>query len=134
MHIRCFEPSDLAAVHRLLQHSGWAHRVGTPEDLRRLIDASQRVVVAVMHAQVVGFARALTDGISNGYLSMVAVAEPLRRQGIGRALVESIVGADPGVTWVLRAGRVGAPAFFARLGFAPSTQTMERRRADVNGR
>ena len=35
---------------------------------------------------------------------------------------------DENVTWVLRAGREGAPAFFARLGFVQSTLAMERSR------
>ena len=33
------------------------------------------------------------------------------------------------VTWVLRAGRPGAPEFFARLGFRAAPLAMERPRA-----
>lgn len=119
---------DLDAVHRLLSTNGWAHRVGAVEDLGRLIAASQRVLVAVKDGEIVGFARALTDGISNGYLSMVVVAEPHRRQGIGQALVGQLVGSEPDVTWVLRAGREGAAEFFAKLGFSASRTAMERLR------
>ena len=129
MNIRDIAASDLEAVHRLLSSNGWAHRVGDLQQCSRLISASQRAVVAVKGGQVVGFARAITDGISNGYLSMVVVDEPNRRQGVGQALVENLVGTEPNMTWVLRAGREGAPQFFAKLGFVASTTAMERCRA-----
>jgi GNAT superfamily N-acetyltransferase len=129
MQIREIAASDLEAVYRLLAANGWAHRIPDEAYLGRLVAASQHAWVAVVDGDIAGFARALTDGLSNGYLSMVVVAAPFRGRGIGRALVERIVGAEENVTWVLRAGREGAPAFFARLGFAPSTLAMERPRA-----
>jgi N-acetylglutamate synthase-like GNAT family acetyltransferase len=128
MQVRDVATSDLDAVHRLLSTTGWAHRIGDVERLGRLISASQRAVVAVVDGEIVGFARAITDDMSNGYLSMVVVAESLRRRGIGQAIVENIVGSEDGVTWVLRAGRDGAAEFFAKLGFSASTLAMERSR------
>jgi N-acetylglutamate synthase-like GNAT family acetyltransferase len=128
MQVRDVATSDLDAVHRLLSTNGWAHRIGDVERLGRLISASQRAVVAVVDGEIVGFARAITDDMSNGYLSMVVVAESLRRRGIGQAIVENIVGSEDGVTWVLRAGRDGAAEFFAKLGFSASTLAMERSR------
>lgn len=128
MQVRNAVASDVEAVHRLLSTNGWEHRIGTEEDLARLIAASQKAVVAVEGREVIGFARAITDGISNGYLSMVVVAESQRHQGIGQALVENIIDGEPGVTWVLRAGRTGAAEFFAKLGFSNSSIAMERTR------
>ncbi len=128
MQVRSVAASDFDAVHRLLLTNGWAHRVGDVEQLGRLIAASQRAVIAVVDDEIVGFARAVTDGISNGYLSMVVVAEPFRRRGIGQALVESLVGSESDITWVLRAGREGAAGFCAKLGFSTSTTAMERPR------
>lgn len=129
MQIREFTASDLEATYRLLAANGWSHRIPDETFLARLIAASQHAWVAVVDGEIAGFARALTDGLSNGYLSMVVVAAPFRGRGIGRALVERIVGAEENVTWVLRAGRDGAPAFFAKLGFVYSTLAMERPRA-----
>ena len=128
LQVRSITASDFEAIHRLLLTNGWAHRVGGVEELGRLISASQRAVVAVADDEIVGFARAITDGISNGYLSMVVVAEPHRRRGIGKALVERLVESEPHMTWVLRAGREGAAGFFAKLGFSVSTIAMERLR------
>jgi ribosomal protein S18 acetylase RimI-like enzyme len=77
---------------------------------------------------VVGFARALCDGVSNGYISMVAVAPERRGQGIGRELVRRLMGDDPAITWVLRAGR-GSTGFWQKMGFSASEIAMERNRA-----
>ncbi|WP_309957949.1 MULTISPECIES: GNAT family N-acetyltransferase [Variovorax] len=43
---------------------------------------------------MVGFARAITDGIATGTCPWVVVAESHRRRGIGQALVERLVGSD----------------------------------------
>ncbi len=79
--------------------------------------------------QIIGFARGLSDGQSNGYLSMVVVAEAYRGHGVGRRLVEHAIGTAPNITWMLRAGREGAAGFFAKLGFELSPVAMERRRS-----
>jgi N-acetylglutamate synthase-like GNAT family acetyltransferase len=129
MHIRPCSPDDLLAVYQLLTTTGWEHRIGSLHQLQQLVDASQQAWVAQHDGAVLGFARAITDGLSNGYLSMVVVHPQHRGQGMGRALVEAVVGGNDQITWVLRAGRDGARDFFARLGFAPSTDAMERRRA-----
>ena len=134
MQIRSAAASDADAIHHLLCANGWAHRIADAAHLGRLISASQQAVVALSaDGEIAGFARAIGDGISNGYLSMVVVAEPLRRQGIGQALVRHILGSETDITWVLRAGRPGATEFFAKLGFSPSSAAMERPRSQAAG-
>ena len=128
MQVRDFAACDLDAAYQLLVSSGWIHRIPSARHLQRLVAASQRTAVALLDDEVVGFARAITDGISNGYLSMVVVADAHRGGGVGKALVNHVVGTEPGITWVLRAGRSGAPEFFAKLGFVASTDAMERQR------
>jgi ribosomal protein S18 acetylase RimI-like enzyme len=128
LNVRDLQPAETESVRQFLGEHGWGHRTGSPEHFAQLIKNSQRTAVAVQGEQIIGFARGITDGLSNGYLSMVVVDDQHRRVGIGRALVEHIMGDNPGITWVLRAGREGAEAFFASLGFETSVIAMERPR------
>ncbi|EJM26221.1 MULTISPECIES: GNAT family N-acetyltransferase [Pseudomonas] len=120
--------TEVEAARQFLERHGWGHRTGTAEHFAQLVQNSQRTAVALSGQQIIGFARGITDGLSNGYLSMVVVDGQHRRAGIGRALVEHVMGDNSDITWVLRAGREGAEAFFASLGFEPSVIAMERLR------
>jgi len=124
---RSLSPDDYGSIRCFLSDNGWAHRVGDPEWFAKMMAGSARTVVAWDEGQVVGFARALCDGVSNGYLSTVAVAEGWRGQGIGREMVNRLMGDDPKITWTLRAGR-GSEGFWRKMGFTASEMAMERTR------
>jgi N-acetylglutamate synthase-like GNAT family acetyltransferase len=124
---RSIEPKDYDAVRQLLIDSGWRNRVEDPDRFKKMIQEAGRVVVAFEGERVVGFARALCDEASNGYISTVAVAEDKRGEGIGRGLVERLTGGEEAdrITWVLRAGR-GSDGFWEKMGFKRSEVAMER--------
>ena len=128
LNVRDLQPAETQSVRQFLGQHGWGHRTGSAEHFAQLIEHSQRTAVAVQGERIIGFARGITDGLSNGYLSMVVVDDQHRREGIGRALVEHIMGDNPDITWVLRAGREGAETFFASQGFETSVIAMERPR------
>jgi len=128
MQLRRIRAAELEEVHALLSANGWSARLGTLEEFAGLIDASDVAEVAVVGRRIVGFARGISDGRSNGYLSMIVVDATHRRRGIGRKLVEHAMGSNSDVTWVLRAGREGAAEFFTSLGFEHSSVAMEHRR------
>ena len=128
MQVRDIHSSEIELVRQFLCANGWAHRVGSAEQFSALLSNTQRTAVALEGTDIVGFARGITDGFSNGYLSMVVVSPAHQHQGIGSALVRHVTGNGPGITWVLRAGREGAQEFFEKLGFSVSSVAMERRR------
>ena len=121
------EPRDLEELRQLLAKNGWEERVADVERFRTMLENASRTVVAVENAEIVGFARSLCDEVSNGYIGTVVVAEDKREQGIGREMVEHLMGVDPSIAWVLRAGRC-SQAFWTKMGFSRSGIAMELNR------
>jgi predicted N-acetyltransferase YhbS len=127
MIFRAVKSEDYEAIRQFLAANGWEKRVADRERFYKMMDNASRAVAAFEGARVVGFARALCDDVSNGYIGTVAVAEDFRRRGIGRELVERLIGDDKNITWVLRAGR-GSAEFWEKMGFTVSAVAMEKMR------
>jgi predicted N-acetyltransferase YhbS len=127
MEFRPITPADYEAVREFLAENGWEKRVADREKFRLMMANANRTVIAFENNRVVGFARALCDEVSNGYIGTVAVAPEKRKQGIGRELVEKLIGGDKNITWVLRAGRESGE-FWKKIGFTVSAVAMEKTR------
>ncbi len=129
MEYRPAQNTDFDAVRHFLAENGWEKRVAEPERFRKMMENADRTVVAVEGERIVGFARALCDDASNGYIGTVVVAPDKRGQGVGRDMVKRLMGDDPAITWVLRAGH-GSGEFWKKMGFVDSSVAMERTRAE----
>ncbi len=128
MNVRPIRPEEFEPARKLLSACGWTKKVEDPEIFAASVRASQIALVAEIDGQVIGFLRAITDGVFNGYISMVAVAPEHRGAGTGKALMAAAMGENTNITWVLRADRDGVHEFYTSLGFEKSDVAMERRR------
>jgi ribosomal protein S18 acetylase RimI-like enzyme len=129
--IRPIAQNEIEAARQLLLANGWSGARFEPGNFGLCITNAHASLVAIEDDRVVGFARALGDGVFNGYLSMLVVHAEYRRRGIGQRLVRQIMGDNLDMTWVLRAREPHLEAFYNKLGFVRSTVAMERTRIAV---
>ena len=128
MHYRSATGDDYERIRLFLAKNGWEKRVADVERYRKMIENASRTVVAVDDGRIAGFARALCDDVSNGYIGTVVVAPDKRGQGVGREMIKRLMGDDQNITWVLRAGH-GSGEFWKKMGFSESSVAMERTRS-----
>ncbi len=79
--------------------------------------------------EVVGFARAVTDGVFRAYVEDVVVSRRHRGQGIGRQLVESLHQELRGIEVVSVFCHSSLCEFYSRTGYSFTSQSVGHRTA-----
>jgi ribosomal protein S18 acetylase RimI-like enzyme len=120
-------PIDLEALARLRARCEFADK--PVEYLARQVEGARWIVHAYDGDRLVGFARAISDGVSSAFLSSVMVDPDHRRCGIGRAMVERLLAGRDGIKFVLHA-RQGAAGFWAATGFVEAADMRVRDRTE----
>jgi len=108
---------DMRVVHGFLVASHWSR--GIPMAILQRAIRRSLPFVLYKDGRQIGFARVVTDSATFAYLADVFVLEAERGQGLGRWLVESILG-HPGLQglrrWLL--GTRDAHGLYRKAGFA----------------
>jgi len=123
------ERLDREIVWQFLSTEAYWGRWRSRADVEQQIDGAWRVVGAYDEDSgvLVGFARAVSDGVGFAYLADVFVVEAHRGGGLGRRIVATMIDDGPGADfrWVLFTG--DAHGLYRALGFAePDTTAMVR--------
>jgi ribosomal protein S18 acetylase RimI-like enzyme len=127
------ERIDVDAVHAFISSESYWGLGRARETVERTIAGSARVVGLYRidgsaRGEQVGFARAISDGVSLAYLADVYVLRSHRGRGLGLELVRELVEGSFGeVRWMLHTA--DAQGLYAKLGFtaeAPPYPLMER--------
>jgi ribosomal protein S18 acetylase RimI-like enzyme len=121
------------AVHAFISRESYWGRGRPRERVQRTVDGSTRVVGLYDGDHQIGFARAVSDGVTVAYLADVYVLPAYRGRGLGLALVREIVEGGEGdwseVRWLLHTA--DAQGLYRKIGFAeglPTYPLMERGR------
>lgn len=117
------DPAQLAALFAAVGFQ----RSDDPDHLRAMVAGARWVVSAWDGPLLVGFARAISDGVSNAYVSTVAVLPSHQRQGVGRAMMTRLLADKPTVKWVVHTSDAGE-ALYRELGFVDATRMLVRAR------
>jgi ribosomal protein S18 acetylase RimI-like enzyme len=118
-------------VHAFISEESYWARGRSLETVARSIEGSRRVIglYGDSRSHQIGFARAISDGVTYAYLADVYVLEPYRGRGLGLELVRELVDAPPlaQLRWALNTA--DAQALYEKLGFSerpPRHPPMER--------
>jgi|SRR5438067_13457218 len=118
---------DLDQLAELMRSAGW-NRGDDRARLSQQVAGACYVVSAWDGDRLVGFARAISDGATNAYISTVAVLPQYQGRGIGREMIGRLLEGKEGIQFVLHAGRPGVKGFYVKCGFTEATDMMWRRR------
>jgi ribosomal protein S18 acetylase RimI-like enzyme len=116
---------DLAALAELRARCEFAV-LPTPT-LAAALAGSRWIAHAYDGDRLVGFARAISDGVVTAYVNNVMVDPDYRRRGIGRRILAALMAGRDGVKFVLHT-RTGSRSFYRAIGFAEAADMMVRDR------
>ena len=118
---------DVDELHRFLSTEAYWAEGRRRETVEHLVRVSQRVVGLYRGARLVGFCRAVTDGITVVYLADVYVLPEFRGRGLGVELLREMIENGPYAdrTWILHTE--DAHSLYEKFGFAvPNYKVLER--------
>jgi GNAT superfamily N-acetyltransferase len=121
--------TDTDAVWEFLSTEAYWGRTRRRADFEAQLASAWRVVGVYETAtgRQVGFARAISDGVSHAYLSDVFILADARGAGLGRELVATMIDRGPGAGFRWGLHTSDAHELYRKYGFTePDTRYMER--------
>jgi len=120
---------DLDVLWSFLSTEAYWARSRSRATIEQQLRSAWRIVGAYRSGsgEMVGFARAISDGVGVAWLADVFVVPCLQGRGVGTGLVDAMIEQGPGkdFSWVLHTA--DAHGFYGRFGFgAPGPTTLER--------
>lgn len=112
---RRFDNKDLTQLKSIYHSVGWMkHNEGI---IKKVFEASSHYVFATENNMIVGFARALGDGIFNAAIYDVVVHKDYQGKGIARKLMEDILQQLKDHSCIHLIATTGNDTFYSKLGF-----------------
>ncbi|ONH21841.1 GNAT family N-acetyltransferase [Pseudofrankia asymbiotica] len=122
---------DRDAVWAFLSTGAYWGRWRKRADVEAQLDGAWRVVgvYETTTGELVGFARAISDGVALAYLADVFISERVRGMGLGKALVTAMIDDGPGAgfRWMLHTA--DAHGLYKQHGFGPPDEMYLERRS-----
>lgn len=109
------EPMDLPLLKNIYQSVGWMKH--DEAIIKKVFDASTHKVFVMEDEKIIGFARALSDGVFNATIYDVVVHKDFQNKGVARiALTDLLKQLDP-VSCIQLIATTGNDTFYKKFGF-----------------
>ncbi len=123
--IRQQDPSFRSQLQDLYRHTGWleAHDESNDNWISFLVSGSFCCFGAFHEERLVGFGRAISDGVSDAYIQDVMVADAYRGLNVGSRIVRALLDElqQHEIKWIGLIAAPGTAPFYRRLGFLTLT-------------
>lgn len=119
-----FASANVGELQDVYTSVGWTKH--TPDIIKKVFEASTHVTIATNNNMVVGFGRAISDGVFNAAIYDVVVHSDYQSMGIGKLIIEDLLHNLRDVSCVHLIATTGNEAFYRRLGLKKAKTSMAR--------
>lgn len=95
-----------------------------PDALETVFGNSMFTCFVYAGDDLVGAGRALADGLDCAYIADVAVHPDFQGRGLGRSIIQRLIGAAKGHRKIILYANPGREGFYAKIGFLPMNTAM----------
>ncbi|KRD99226.1 GNAT family N-acetyltransferase [Priestia aryabhattai] len=108
-----------------IYHSvGWKKH--DEEKIKKVFQSSNVVAIAYDENKIVGFGRALSDGVFNAAIYDVVIDEQYQNKGIGQQIIENLLAPLNDISCVHLVSTAGNEEFYKKAGFRKMKTGMAR--------
>ncbi|MHC8968206.1 GNAT family N-acetyltransferase [Priestia aryabhattai] len=108
-----------------IYHSvGWKNH--DEEKIKKVFQSSNVVAIAYDENKIVGFGRALSDGVFNAAIYDVVIDEQYQNKGIGQKIIENLLAPLNDISCVHLVSTAGNEEFYKKAGFRKMKTGMAR--------
>lgn len=117
-----YSNQDITRMIEVYKSVGWMnhdyHKVSI------ILNNSTHIAIAKLDDNIIGFARALSDGVFNAAIYDVVVCPEYQRKGIAKLLLENLLAQFEDLSCIHLISTTGNEAFYKKIGFKKLTTGM----------
>ncbi|MGG0585913.1 GNAT family N-acetyltransferase [Priestia megaterium] len=118
------ENVEWSRMKEIYRSVGWKNH--DEEKVKKVFQSSNVVAVAYDENKIVGFGRALSDGVFNAAIYDVVVDKHYQNQGIGQQIIENLLAQLNDISCVHLVSTAGNEEFYRKAGFRKMKTGMVR--------